>query len=192
MKDLDLFYEAKYFKKLLVLLKNAIIIYEKPHEFSYSWNIYELHKEAINNFLNKNYFATIFFCSIGVEVFLNNYKGLENYKMKQRDKWIKLNIKSLAKAKKIGLPVNELLDSSEIQLLENIHNKHIPIFCMRRNKILHGDIEGLIRAKYDINLPEITILKQKINEDELHGYIFEGEMAAYDQLLKFQKFIINI
>jgi len=192
MKDLDLFFEAKYFKKLLVLLKNAIIINERPHEFSHSWDIYELHKEAINNFLSKNYLATILFCSIGVEVFLNNYKGLENYKIKQRDKWIKLNKKSLAKAKEIGLPVNELLDSSEIQLLDNIHNKQIPIYCMRRNKILHGDIKGLMNAKDNINLPEITKLKQKINGDEYHGYIFEGEMAAYDQLLKFQNFIIKI
>ena len=185
-RDLGSIFEARFYKKVIMLSKNAIIINQKPHEDSSSWNIYHYHKEAIKNFLNENHLSTILFCSIGVEVYLNDDKRLEEYKMKQRDKWIGLNKQSLSVARDKGLPVNELLDASEIPLLNN------PIYCIRRNKILHGDIEGLSMAKDDVNFPEITIMKQKIDDVVLTGYIFEGEIAAYDQLLKFQKFIIKI
>ena len=62
-----------------------------------------------------------------------------------------------------------------------------PLFCNRRNKILHGDIEGLVKIK----APEINYV-----ETEIEGVgsfpVLNFLISAYDQLLKFQKFLLKI
>lgn len=186
MTALSSILDVRFYEKVIILAKNAVVISKKASQSELTTKIYRFHSEAMKNFLNRNYLASILFSSIGVETYLNSDKRLEDYKVSTKYKWITLNLEAIKKARDKGLPVFELLDDSEISL------RNTPIFCIRRNKILHGDIEGLTKEGLKKKLPEIEAVEMKMGRDRYLGYFFVGEEAGYDQLLKFQKFCLKL
>ena len=168
--------DKEFYKKVVPIAENARLIAEKKPPLDN--DIYHIHTNAVECFFQKQYQATVFFASIGVERYLNK-------KLKKR-KWNNLNSKLIKKAFKAGIiAVAELLDDSEKSVLQT--EKPKPLFCNRRNKILHGDIEGLAKIK----APEIKYI-----ETETEGVgsfaVLNFLISAYDQLLKFQKFLLKI
>jgi hypothetical protein len=177
----------QFYEKVVTIAKNTCMIVEK--EQSLDTDIQNIHINAVECFLQKQYLATVFFASIGVETYLN--KTLEE------KNWIYLNSKSIKKAYEAGIiAVTELLDKSEKTVLKKA--KPTPIFCARRNKILHGDTRGLFKIKG----PEIEKVKVArppratyvgIKEaDTIDASVINYLACAFDQLLKFQKFLLKI
>ena len=60
---------------------------------------------------------------------------------------------------------------------------------------MHGEFEGLAEAKAP-EIEDVTALYSKYAgtgiEKETHAFVIRYNMSAYDQLLKFQKFLIKI
>ena len=180
-------FHKRFYEKVVTIAKNTCMIIEK--EPSLDTNIQNIHINAVECFFQKQYLATIFLASIGVETYLNKTLKEQN--------WINLNPKLIKKAYESGIiAVTELLDKSEKTVLKKGEPK--PIFCARRNKILHGDTGGLFKIKG----PEIKNVKVArpphatyvgIKEaDTINAYVVDYQVCAYDQLLKFQKFLIKI
>ena len=192
---IEAFPDVSFYQKVSALSENAVLLSKKATQSKVITTIYNFHRKAMQSFLNRDYLASIFFSSIGVETYLNSDKRLEDYRKrnKRRNEWLNLNLKTIRKAKENGLPTIELLDQSELSLLDEKRPRNRPVFCLRRNKILHGDLEGLAKEGAKIGIPEIEVLeKRRIGRTIHSGYLFLEEEAAYDQLLKFQKFCLKL
>jgi hypothetical protein len=176
-------FDKEFYEKVVVIAKNASLITERSGHLEH--DIYNIHINAVKCFFLKQYWATVFLSSIGVERYLNKV-------LKQKG-WCYLNAKSIMKAAKAGIPVTELLDEFEknpFQKGERIE----PLFCKRRKKVLHGDFEGLA----EIGAPEIEHLKARAIyvgtgiEKDAKAFVINSLPSAYDQLLKFQKFLLKV
>ena len=193
---IEAFPDVSFYQKVSALSENAVLLSKKATQSEVTTIIYNFHRKAMQSFLNRDYLSSIFFSSIGVETYLNSDKRLEDYRKrnKRRNEWLNLNLKTIRKAKENGLPTIELLDQSEFPLLdEKRPSNRRPVFCLRRNKILHGDLEGLAKEGAKIGIPEIEFLeKRRIGRTIRSTYFFLGAEAAYDQLLKFQRFCLKL
>jgi len=183
--SIEFIFDREFHEKLVTINTNALLIMKKEPPLDIE--LYRTHKAAVRSFLNKNFLASIFFSSIGVEAYLNKVLNMR--------KWENLNLKLLKTAHRLGIPVSELLDDEERDLFEKESLKKLkdlgfkPLFCERRNKILHGDFTGLA-SQFD--LPEIEHIKMKFGEKAYLTHIFSEIKSGYCQLLKFQKFLLKI
>lgn len=169
-------FDKEFYEKVVTIAENACLITKKKHPLDS--DTYNTHARAVECFFQKQYLATVFFASVGVERYLN--------KTLKRQKWKFLSSGSIMEAYKAGMiAVAELLDASEKSVLQT--GKPKPLFCERRNKILHGDIEGLVKIKGT----EIENNQTGL-ESESSLIVISFQMSAYDQLLKFQKFLLKI
>ena len=166
--------DKEFYKRIVTISENARLIAERKP--SLDIDTCHIHTSAVECFFQKQYLATVFLASVGVERYLN--------KTLKGKKWKNLNSKSVMEAYKAGIiAIAELLDASEQSILQT--GKPKPIFCERRNKILHGDIAGLIKIK----APEVEYIKTEV---ENSFSVISFLTSAYDQLLKFQKFLLKI
>lgn len=183
MSPIELIFDREFYEKVATISKNALLITKKKPPLDD--DLYRLHDIAVKSFLNGNFLASIFFASIAVEAYLN--------KIVERTKWLNLNLKLLKKTHEFGIPVIELLDEEEKEHFEKESLKKLkgfkPLFCERRNKILHGDFTGL---HVQFGLPEIEHGKMQIKGKTFEKYVFSEIKSAYDQLLKFQKFLLKL
>ena len=176
---LNQLFHKRFYEKVVTIAKNTCMIIEK--EPSLDTNIQNIHINAVECFFQKQYLATIFLASIGVETYLNKTLREKN--------WIYLNSKSIKKAYEAGIiAVTELLDKSEKTVLKKGEPK--PIFCARRNKILHGDTGGLFKIKgpeiENVKVarpPRATYVGMK-TEETIDAFVVNYLACAYDQLLK--------
>jgi len=176
-----------FYEKVVTIAKNTCLVAEKEPPLDN--DIHHIHINAVECFFQKQYPATVFFASIGVETYLNKTLREEN--------WIYLNSKSIKKAYEAGIiAVTQLLDKSEKTVLRK--GKPNPIFCARRNKILHGDTEGLFKIKGPeiesvkvARPPRATYVGMK-EEETIDAFVLNYLECAYDQLLKFQKFLLKV
>jgi hypothetical protein len=171
-------FDREFYEKVIVIIKNALSITDRKtpiDEF-----LYRAHDNAVMSFLERNFLASVFFASIGVEAYLNKILGT--------DKWQNLTLRLLRKAHQHGMPVTELLDEREKEFFEK-GLKFKPLFCERRNKIFHGDFDGLIAQ---FHLPEVEHKKTRIRGTAYDSYFFSEIKCAYDQLLKFQSFLLRL
>ena len=180
--------DKEFYEKVVPIAENAQLIAEKKP--SLDSDMYKIHSEAVKCFFQQQYLETVFFASIGVERCLN--------KKLHKKKWINLNPLLIKEAFDTKITaVTELLDDSEKGLLQTDNPKPHPkpLFCIRRNKILHGEFEGLAEAKAP-EIEDVTALYSKYAgteiEKETHAFVIRYNMSAYDQLIKFQKFLIKI
>ena len=98
-------------------------------------------------------------------------------KTKSRWNWLTLNREYLTKARGNGLPVDMLLDYEEAKLDSD------PVFVVRRNKVVHGDIESYKEATGFYKITDFTkpyTLPVAPSEDE-----------ACDQIRKSRDFLIQ-
>lgn len=167
--------DREFYEKVVIIGENARLIAKK--ELPLDIDTHHTYDNAVVCFFQKQYLATVFFSSIGVERYLNQKLGTK--------KWKCLNGYLIKKAYDSSIKaVTELLDDSEKNVL--LKGKPKPLFCERRNKILHGDIEGLLKIK----APEVAYVKNEIERDR-EGAVISFLISAYDQLLKFQKFLLK-
>lgn len=163
-------------KKVVTIAKNARLIAEKKPPVDF--DSYHTHSSAVRCFFQREYLATVFCASIGVERYLN--------KILEKNKWKNLNGDLIREAYNSSIEaVTELLDDSEKSVLRT--GKPQPFFCKRRNKILHGEIEGLGKIKAPEVEYETTEIKGVGSFSVLRFF-----MSAYNQLLKFQKFLLKL
>jgi hypothetical protein len=185
LRNVNSILDGRFYEKVAVLADNARLITEKKS--SLDIDIYGIHANAVECFFQKQYPATVFYASIGVERYLN--KTL-------RKKWICLNFELIKKAYEAGIvAVTELLNESEKVVLKKVKKKPYPIFCFcgRRNKILHGDTEGLVKIKGpEIELIDTRTIYAGTGEKKAYTFMINSLESAYDQLLKFQKFLLKI
>jgi len=182
-----LLYNKLFYEKVITISKNVCLVLEK--EPTLDADIHSLHIKAVEFFFQKHYLATVFFASIGVETYLN--------KILKENNWINLNSQLIKKAYETGIvAVTELLDKSEKTVLTKAEPK--PIFCGRRNKVLHGEFEGLfelggseIETRKVARSPLSTHVGMK-DEDTIDISTLNYLECAYDQLLKFQKFLLKL
>ena len=167
--SLDSIFDKEFYEKVVIIAKNARLIAEKKPPLDR--DSYHIHTQAVECFFRKQYQATVFFASIGVERYLN--------KALKKRKWHNLNASLIMESYDSSIKaVTELLDASEKTVLRT--RKPKPLFCERRNKILHGEFEGLVKTK----APEVEHTKA--------FPIIYFLISAYDQLLRFQKFLLRI
>ena len=192
--------DKEFYEKVVPIVENALLIAEKKP--SLDSDIYEIHSEAVKCFFQRQYLETVFFASIGVERRLNKIpdkKGLTNIEKKE---WDSLNWNLISKAYKAKIiAVTELLDDSEISVLKKYEpgpppkGTTPPLFCFRRNKILHGEFMGRVKTKAP-EIEDVTALYALHAgtgiEKETRAVVIRDNISAYDQLLKFQKFLIKI
>jgi hypothetical protein len=174
--------DKRFYEKVVVIANNARLIADKTPSLDIDMD--SIHGDAVESFFQKRYTATVFFASIGVERYLN--------KALKEKEWIFLKPQSIKDAYRSGiLAVTELLDKSEKTVLTK--GRPYPIFCGRRNKVLHGDIEGLVKIKGpEIGLVDTpTIRMEKGISKKAYAYMIDYLESAYDQLLKFQKFLLK-
>jgi len=172
--SIDSILDRDFYKRVVAISENARLIAEKKSPLNI--DTHHTHTNAVECFFQKQYLATVFFASVGVETYLN--------KTLKGQKWKCLNPKSIMEAYKAGITaVDELLDASEQSVLQT--GKPTPIFCKRRNKILHGDITGLVKIK----ALEVEYIKTELGSSFA---IISFLTSAYDQLFKFQKFLLKI
>jgi hypothetical protein len=182
MSSLDALLDKPFYERAVVLLRNAISV----TGLRLDDDIYGIHGDAVRSFLCRDFLPSIFYSSIGVEMYLNKDKRLKNSESLRRwNGWVNLNREALVEADKLGLPVAELLGESEKKLLEEGKGSD-PSFILRRNKILHGDFRGLMTKE----LPEVTQIGKKLGEGD-YSAILNTQEAAFDQLLKFQKLLMG-
>ena len=168
--------DKEFYKKVVTIAKNAHLIAEKKPPVDF--DSYHTHSSAVKCFFQRQYLPTVFFASTGVESYLN--------KALKKNKWKNLNGDLIREAYSSSIKaVTELLDDSEKSVLRT--GKPKPLFCKRRNKILHGDIEGLVKIK----APEVEYGKSEI-EGVGSFSVTRFLISAYDQLLKFQKFLLKL
>ncbi len=133
--------------------------------------------EAAYSFVLGLYAATIFFASRTIEMAINNDARMREERLKTPLKWLFLNRNVLKQAQDNGLPINLLLNTEELKLNSN------PIFVIRRNKVIHGDIEGY---------KEVTGFYQTTDFTKPYKLpVAPSEEDAYDQLTKSRKFLIQ-
>lgn len=168
--------DKEFYKKAVTIAKNAHLIAEKKPPVDF--DSYHTHSSAVKCFLQRQYLPTVFFASTGVERYLN--------KVLKKNKWKSLNGDLIREAYNSSIKaVTELLDDSEKSVLRT--GKPRPLFCERRNKILHGEIEGLV----EIKAPEVEYVKTE--KEGIGSYsVTLFLISAYDQLLKFQKFLLKL
>lgn len=187
LKDVASILDTIFYQRVAVIADNALLVVKK--EPSLNTNIYGIHADAVRCFFQKQYEPTVFYASIGVERYLN--------KALHEKAWIPLNFSLIKKAYEKGIvAVTELLDKSEKNVLRKVNRRPYPTFCFcgRRNKILHGDIAGLVKIKgIEIKLVHAeTISMEKGIKREANTFMINYIDSAYDQLLKFQKFLLRI
>ena len=119
-------------------------------------NIVFLFDESIRCFQNGFFVPTIAVSCIVVESIINFRweERIERFAMRAERDWVKLSVPNLRRAHGEGLPVDTLLEAGERQILREprpgprSHRKALmPKFILRRNKVMHGDIEGLMKAR---------------------------------------------
>lgn len=88
------------------------------------------------------YLATISLCSATVELTWNLDPRLHNVGALRRDRngWITLNRGNLVECQNQGLPVEKLLEPSEMSQMPNLTSN--PKFIDIRNKIAHGNVSA--------------------------------------------------
>jgi len=171
-------FDKEFYEKVVNIARNALVLAKKAQ--SLNEFLYRTHHNAVRSFLEGNFLASIFFACIGVEAYLNEI--LENRR------WMNLKLRLLKKAYQHGIPVTELLDEEEKEFFKKgIEFK--PLFCERRNKIFHGDFNGLA---LQFHLPEVEKVKTRIRGKTYQAYVFSEIKCAYDQLLKFQRFLLKV
>lgn len=184
MKNVASVLDAIFYQRVAVIVRNALLVVKK--EPSLDTDIYRIHADAVRCFLVKQYEPTIFYASIGVERYLNKT-------LHEKD-WIPLNFKLIKKAYEKGIvAVTELLNESERNVLGKVKKEPYPIFCGRRNKILHGDIVGLVKIRGpEIELVQTETISREKGVKKEETFMINYIVSAYDQLLKFQKFLLKI
>jgi len=133
--------------------------------------------EAAYSFVLELYAAAIFFDSRAVEMAINMDSRMQEQKSRSDREWLNLTLDVLKDARDQGLPVKLLLNTDEVEF------DHKPIFVSRRNKIIHGDLEGY---------KEVTGFYRTTDFTKPYRLpVAPGEEDAYDQLTKSRKFRIQ-
>jgi len=140
-------------------------------------DIMQTDTDAAYSFALGIFAGTIFFSSRAVEMAINKDSRMQEEKTKSRWNWLTLNREFLTRARGNGLPVDMLLDYEEAKLDSD------PVFVVRRNKVVHGDIESYKEATGFYKITDFTkpyTLPVAPSEDE-----------AYDQIRKSRDFLIQ-
>jgi len=141
------------------------------------YDIVRTDTDAAYSFIFALFDASIFFASRAVEMAINKDGRMQEKRMKCTRKWLTLSRKVLKEARANGLPVDALLNTDEVRLDCD------PVFVLRRNKVVHGDIEGYKEATGFYRTTDFTQpykLPVAPSEDE-----------TYDQLAKSRRFLIE-
>jgi hypothetical protein len=133
--------------------------------------------DAAYSFVLGVFGAAIFFASRAVEMAMNKDGRMQERRMKSPWTWLTLSRKALKEARANGLPVDLLLNAEEVRLDCD------PVFVVRRNKVVHGDIEGYKEATGFYRTTDFT-KPYKLP-------VAPSEEEAFDQLTKSRKFLIE-
>jgi len=125
-------------------------------------DLFSFIREASRCFTLAQYLSAISMSSCAVELILNRDRRMKSLKIKG---WIKLNIKNLVSAEKLGLPVYSLFSVNESLKQRSI------LFIDRRNRVNHGEVLSMLTT--------------------LSDYDGTAEDEALDQITKAQKFVIE-
>jgi len=140
-------------------------------------DIMQTDTDAAYSFALGIFAATIFFSSRAVEMAINQDRSMQEEKTKSPWNWLTLSRVVLRKARDNGLPIDLLLSDQEVELDSD------PVFVVRRNKVVHGDIEGYKEATGFYKMTDFTKpykLPVAPSEDE-----------AYDQIMKSRDFLVR-
>jgi hypothetical protein len=174
------------------LISNALAIGKKLRNFPKLKDINNIQEEAASLYLHKHMDACIFYSSICIEKILNMDSRLNKYKEKEKINWININLSSFKEAYKRKLPIDELLDESELDMLNKKQDRDKnPIFIIRRNKVLHGDISGYVDKRVLNKDQKEVIPFSKFKTDAGIPVIIDFNEIALDQLKKMQQFLIK-
>jgi len=144
---------------------------------SIDYDIMQTDIDASYSFILGIFAATIFFASRAVEMAINKDARMQEERKNSDLNWLFLRRDVLKKARTNGLPVNLLLNPEEACLSCN------PVFVVRRNKVIHGDIEGYKEATGFYQITDFT---------KPYGLpVAPSEDDAYDQLTKGRRFLIE-
>jgi len=141
------------------------------------YDIMQTDIDAAYSFIFGIFAATIFFASRAVEMAINKDARMQEEKTNYDWKWLSLSRKALKEAQARGLPVGLLINPEEAGLDCD------PIFVIRRNKVVHGDIEGYKEATGFYRVTDFT-KPYKLP-------VAPSEDDAYDQLIKSRRFLIE-
>jgi len=133
--------------------------------------------DASYSFILGIFAATIFFASRAVEMAINMDARMQDEKAKYSWNWLSLSRRVLKEAQSRGLPVGLLLDSEERELDRD------PVFVSRRNKVIHGDLQGYKEATGFYRVTDFNVpyrLPVAPSEDD-----------AYDQLNKSRSYLME-
>lgn len=144
---------------------------------SIDYDIIQTDTDAAYSFIFGIFAATIFFASRAVEMAINKDARMQEEKMNYDWKWLSLSRRSLKEAQVRGLPVGPLLNPEEVGLDSD------PVFVIRRNKVVHGDIEGYKEATGFYRVTDFT-KPYKLP-------VAPSEDDAYDQFIKSRRFLIE-
>jgi hypothetical protein len=133
--------------------------------------------DAAYSFVLGVFGAAIFFASRAVEMAMNKDGRMQERRMKSPWRWLTLSRKALKEARANALPVDLLLNAEEVGLDCD------PVFVVRRNKVVHGDIEGYKEATGFYRTTDFT-KPYKLP-------VAPSEEEAFDQLTKSRKFLIE-
>jgi hypothetical protein len=141
------------------------------------YDIVRTDTDAAYSFVFEMFDASIFFASRVVEMAINTDNRMRQKKGESTWKWLTLSRKILKDSRVNGLPVDLLLDAEETPLESE------PVFVVRRNKVVHGDIRGYKEATGFFRTTDFTKpykLPVAPSEDE-----------TFDQLVKSRRFLIE-
>jgi len=141
------------------------------------YDIVRTDTDAAYSFVFGLFDASIFFASRAVEMAINRDDRMQQGRTESQWKWLTLGRKVLKKARTNGLPIGALLDAEELPLETD------PAFVIRRNKVVHGDIEGYKEATGFYRTTDFT--------KPFKSPVAPSEDETYDQLVKSRKFLVE-
>lgn len=154
------------------------------------WNVLLYLLEAEKCYVFDQYLSSIGMSSSAVEMAMNQDPRMQDLRSASRFNWLTLSSSNLIEALSRGLPVQKLLNVDESNYLGR--SEFQPVFVLRRNKLVHGDIESYSTIREE-NL-KVDLIDYDLGYIPAPGGAFIYHLAgeAIDQLRKAQDFLIAL